>query len=358
MPLARSDVVVDRARQIADEVLFPTAQDVDRADTIPADHLAAIARAGLFDLAAAAAGGGFDDDRETAWRVFSTIAGGCGATFFVWAQHHTAVRVLRSSPNQPLVDQLLGELCSGVATAGVAFAHLRRSGPPAIGATRVDGGWLLDGHSPWTTSWGIADWFAIAGADDGRDDGQVVWAMLPRAPSDGVAATPLQLPVFMATGTVRLRFDRCFVPDERIALIEPLAEWRSRDRKNAAAGNPATHGIAVRATELVRELGEGDPLASAAADRLDDACRAREDAFDEILLAADLDDEESFVARASRHRTECLHLAQRATTALLATVGGRGMDLAHPAQRLAREADFFVIQAQTSDGRTAALRSV
>jgi hypothetical protein len=34
------------------------------------------------------------------------------------------------------------------------------------------------------------------------------------------------------------------------------------------------------------------------------------------------------------------------------------MDLGHPAQRLAREAAFFVIQAQTADGRAAALRSV
>jgi hypothetical protein len=34
------------------------------------------------------------------------------------------------------------------------------------------------------------------------------------------------------------------------------------------------------------------------------------------------------------------------------------MDLAHPAQRLAREADFYVIQAQTADGRAATLRGM
>jgi hypothetical protein len=34
------------------------------------------------------------------------------------------------------------------------------------------------------------------------------------------------------------------------------------------------------------------------------------------------------------------------------------MDLNHPAQRLAREAAFYVIQAQTVDGRAATLRSV
>ena len=64
------------------------------------------------------------------------------------------------------------------------------------------------------------------------------------------------------------------------------------------------------------------------------------------------------VAEASDHRAACLDLARRSTTALLAAVGGRGMDLSHPAQRLAREADFYVIQAQTADGRAATLRNV
>jgi hypothetical protein len=64
------------------------------------------------------------------------------------------------------------------------------------------------------------------------------------------------------------------------------------------------------------------------------------------------------IAVASDHRAACLDLARRSTTALLAATGGRGMDLGHPAQRLAREADFYVIQAQTVDGRAATLRSV
>ena len=44
-----------------------------------------------------------------------------------------------------------------------------------------------------------------------------------------------------------------------------------------------------------------------------------------------------------------------ASTVLLAASGGRGMGLAHPAQRLVREAAFYVVQAMTEDGRRAAL---
>mgnify|MGYP000618008867 CR=1 FL=1 len=41
-------------------------------------------------------------------------------------------------------------------------SRISRVPSPAIRATRVDGGWRLDGHAPWATSWGIADWFTVA----------------------------------------------------------------------------------------------------------------------------------------------------------------------------------------------------
>ena len=50
-------------------------------------------------------------------------------------------------------------------------------------------------------------------------------------------------------------------------------------------------------------------------------------------------------------RAGFLRLARSATAALLAATGGRGMSLPHPAQRMAHEADFWVIQAQTGAGR-------
>jgi hypothetical protein len=47
---------------------------------------------------------------------------------------------------------------------------------------------------------------------------------------------------------------------------------------------------------------------------------------------------------------------QRLCTALLAATGGAAMESGHPAQRLSREALFYVIQAQSGDGRAAMLR--
>jgi alkylation response protein AidB-like acyl-CoA dehydrogenase len=342
---------LSRATAFADDVLFPRAQEVDQGLRVPAESLTALADAQLFGVVGPGSHGGLDLGPNEARRTFAAIGSGCGATFFVWAQHHTTVRTLRSSSNHLLVDGLLTRMCAGELLAGVAFAHVRRSGPPALLATRVHDGWRLSGHMPWTTSWGIADWFSVAAVSAG---GELVWSMIPAAGLDGVAATALALPVLGSTGTVALSFDDCLVPDEQVALIEDVEGWRSLDRIRSSIGQPAVLGVADRAIRLLGEL--ADQEARDAAERLR-AVLAATWVRDEGLIAAMMRGDD-IVSDGSNHRAACIDLARRATTGLLAAVGGRGMDLGHPAQRLAREADFYVIQAQTADGRTATLQSV
>jgi len=343
--------IVERAQAVADSTLFARAQDVDRGLTSPEHGLRALAAAGMFGIAGPTSHGGSDLDPHSARRVIAAIGSGCGATFFVWVQHLGVTRSLRTSPNTELVDALLAPMCGGDLVAGVAFAHARRVGPPAITATRVDGGWRLDGRAPWVTSWGLADWFCVAAESA---TGELVWSMIPAWAPEGVTATPLDLPVFASTGTVALTFEACAVPDRLVVTTEDAATWRASDRVRAAIGQPAVLGVADRAIRLLHESAGADDTASRLGDELD-AIWSRDD---ELVDAQTGGATEAAIASASDHRAACLDLARRSTTALLAATGGRGMDLAHPAQRLAREADFYVIQAQTADGRAATLRSV
>jgi len=342
---------VAAAQRVADDVLFPSAQDVDRSDRIPGRNLAALAEAGLFGLVGPVSHGGLDLDARSTRRAMAAVGSGCGATFFVWVQHHGVVRALRTSPNDSLVEAHLDDLCAGVSLAGTAFAHVRRSGPPAISATRIDGGWRLDGHAPWATSWGLADWFAVAAESP---DGELVWSLVPGTGASEMSANALALPVFGATATVELRFERFTVPDDLVVGVENATSWRAADRRHAALGQPAVLGVADRARRLL--AGQGDADAARVADSLEHEIAARWATDDRLLEALAAGD--AVVREASDHRAACLDLARRSTTALLAAVGGRGMELSHPAQRLAREADFYVVQAQTSDGRAATLRSI
>ncbi len=344
------DALVGLAQSVADDALAPAAQDVDRGRRPPDQGLRALADAGLFGLSGPTTHGGLDASPKHARRVIAAVGSGCGATFFVWVQHHGVIRTLRSSSNQALVDALLAPMCSGDVIAGVAFAHLRRPGPPAIRATRVGAAWQLDGHAPWATSWGIADWFCVAAASD---DGTIVWVKIPGETAPGLVVAPLALPVFAHTGTVTFTFDGYVAAADDVVDVADLDGWRQTDRRTAALGQPAVLGVADRAIRLLERRGDADAVDAAARLRadLDERWHCDDERVDDLIEHRD------DVDAASDHRAACLHLARRATTALLAATGGAGMDLSHPAQRLAREADFYVIQAQTADGRAATLRS-
>jgi hypothetical protein len=216
---------------------------------------------------------------------------------------------------------------------------------------------VLDGHAPWATSWNIAGRFCVAAESD---DGRIVWSMLPGDLGACVMTTPLDLPVFAATGTVSVTIDGCRVADDDVVSVGDMAEWRSIDRRRASIGQPAVLGVTERAVRLLADAArDADDEAMATASRLEDElARLWSDDDDLVRRLADPAAGDEAVADASRHRAACLDVSRRATTALLAAVGGAGMDLGHPAQRLAREATFYVIQAQTIDGRNATLRSV
>jgi len=337
--------VIEQARLLADDLLFPAAQDVDRS-VIPAGHLEALAEAGLFSIV--------DLSPGAARRTIAAIGGGCGATFFVWVQHHGVLRTVASATNDELRDRLEAPLRAGTIIGGTAFAHVRRPGPAAVTATRITDGWRLDGVAPWATSWGIAQRFCVAAE---TDDGRIVWSMISGDRPAGVTATPLDLPIFAATGTVALHFNECAVDDTDVVTIEDAGDWRRTDRRRASVGQPAVLGVGERAIRLLHAASRGpSDEAHQAATRLSDDLSqlwVHDDALTAGLAAGD-----DLVDAASDHRAACLTFGQRATTALLAAVGGAGMDLGHPAQRLAREATFYVIQAQTVDGRAATLRSI
>lgn len=142
--------------------------------------------------------------------------------------------------------------------------------------------------------------------------------------------------------------------------------WREADRRTASIGNPAVLGVADRAIRLLSAAARSPADIALATSRAlreelialwsdDDALSTRVSGFDDGIDGAFDDDIDDDIATASAHRARCLELGQRSTTALLAATGGAGMDLRHSAQRLAREALFYVIQAQTNDGRSATL---
>lgn len=272
--------------------------------------------------------------------VFEALAGACGVTFFVWAQHHGPVRMLAASTNRPLRDRWLPDLCRGRALGGVAFAHLRRPGPAAVSAHPVPGGYRVDGEAPWVTSWGVADVFAVAA----RAGDEVVFFCLPGVRTEAVRASPpLGLMVMRASATVRLAFDGLFVPEDDVISCRPLAEWQASDRITTARPNPAVFGVAAACCRLLGH--DGTALHT----------ELRECRTTSYALADQDRTDDDHLAELVGARAWSYDVALRCASAAVAAAGGRSMERSHPAQRLLREAAFYTIQAQTPDLRAATL---
>ncbi|HEX2193000.1 MAG TPA: acyl-CoA dehydrogenase family protein [Acidimicrobiales bacterium] len=337
------------ARRVAEDLLAPSAEATDQSPVVPAGHLRALAEAGLDGLSGPVDAGGAAAPAAVSRLVYEVLAGACGVTFFVWVQHHAPVRMLATSANAALRRRWLPALCRGDLLGGVAFAYLRRPGPPAVAARPVAGGWVVHGEAPWVTSWGLAGLYAVA-ASTGDD---VVFFALTTdpPPTEVTASAPLPLAAMAASATVRVTFDGLFVPADDVIATVPVADWRARDRLATARPHPAPLGVAARAVRLLSEIDGQPAVAAAAADLAGELARCREHAYGLDTGAGDDD----AVAALVRARAWGLDLALRAASAVVAATGGGAMALTHPGQRLVREAAFYSIQAQTPELRRATL---
>ncbi|MBW3610589.1 MAG: acyl-CoA/acyl-ACP dehydrogenase [Actinobacteria bacterium] len=342
---------VRAALRLAAGVLAPQAEQVD-VEGVPASHVEALAGAGLLGLYGPADAGGSDVPAPVARRVTEVLSGADGATWFVWTQHATPVRALTRSGNAELRRRWLPRLCRDV-LGGIAMAHLRRSAGPTVRACAgADGGWRLDGTASWVTSWGLAEVLLVGAV---TDDDRAVSVLVAAHEQPGlVASQPLALAAMGATSTVRLELDGLVVPAGDVVDVEPLDRWRRADADKTANVTPAVFGLIdsvvakleaaadrrgePAALALARALAEETGAVRAAAYRLLDEVPAREAIEERLAL-----------------RGHALELGVRAATALVVTSGGAGMSRSSPAQRLAREALFHLVQAQTPPVRRATL---
>ncbi len=352
MTTATSTPPVELARSLADELIRPTAEQVDRT-VVPRSHLDAWGAAGLLGLAGPRAYGGAGASPAVVREVTEVLAGACGATWFVATQHAMPLATVAGSANAGLHERLLRGMCTGSVLSGVAVAQLRRPGPPAVVATRTDGGWRVDGHVGWMTSWGLCDVLLLGAV---TPEGDVVLAMVPAVEGDGLtASTPMELAAMQATQTVTLDLDGYLVRDEDVAAVVPLADWLALDAAKTANPSPHTFGLQ---REVVRRLAEtasrrDDGTAAALAQQL-----GREGERLRRVAYTLLDDVPALEQVADRLavRAASLELVVRSATALVAATGGSAMAAGAAPQRLVREAVFHLVQAQTGPVREATLQ--
>lgn len=336
---------LDELSGLVEELYWPTAERFDRADLLASDRFEPLADLGLFGMAVPVDAGGAGFEPADVRRVLRLLSSGCGATAFMFAQHHGAAYDIATSAN----ENVRAKWADGVVSrtlAGTTYGHVRRAKQPVVGATPDgEGRWILSGEAPWATSWGVASVYTIAAI---TPDDQLVWAVVDPSMPGVFCPAPLDLMVFSKTGTVRMAFDGFVVDETNLTKVVPAAEWRERDVHLVSRPSPLALGVGDRTIRLLEEVA---PSVAAPHRRQWDEVSARADE-----ASASVDRFESVVDEVADARAEVVLTVQQLTTVLLSVLGGRAAELSQPAQRLAREALFYVVQGQADDGREAMLR--
>jgi len=337
---------VPGAAQLIDEVIAPLANDVD---------VVGVPRSSIDALAA----GGFLGSPGTAERqreLGELIAMADASTWFCWVQHQSPLRGLEEAADATLLrERWLDGLRTGRMLGAVAFAHVRRPGPPNPVAHRVEGGWRITGTLDWVTSWDIADVVMLVVRDASSE--RYVCCYLPAGrhpePRAGVRiGEPLRLLAMSGTHTRPIALQAVNVTDDEVASVLDLREWHRVDDIRSKDANPSAFGLVRGAVAELAALERPDLAETVEA--LVSECR---DLRRAAYALADVGDEANGGERL-RLRAASLDLAVRAATAVVIARSGAAMLRGHSAERRVREAMFLQVQAQTAQSRAAGLARV
>ena len=306
---------LESAARLVDDLLFPSALEVDRADRVPDRHFEALAREGLYDF-----GGDL--------RVVETLASGCLSTAFVWLQHFGPLASTATSHPDLHAALASGRLKGGIARAGA------RPGTRSLTVTSTADGHVLNGPVPWVTGWGMIDIVEVAALDE-KDN--VVFLLVDAADSPTLTSELNQLSAVNASRTATLTFTGHHVPAGRLTRKQPFADWQAAEASGSRLNGGLALGVTSRCIRLFRT--EMPHLQS----ELDLRRQALIDADSASLPLA---------------RAAVSELAMRAALTLTVQAGSRSVLLDDHAQRLVREAAFLLVFGTRESIKAELLRTI
>jgi alkylation response protein AidB-like acyl-CoA dehydrogenase len=197
----------DVAQRFSDD-----AANVDRALSLPTDHLDALASIGLYGATAPQADGGLGLSSLELCGVAEELAAGCLASTFVWMQHFRLLNAAFGESAPESLGRQRHQIASGAIKGGVALGGLL-PGPARLTATPTSRGWMLNGEAPWVSGWGLIDMLVVAARGP---DNTVVNVLIPAMDQKGLIVSRHHLAALNATVTVRLGFESLVVEGDQV----------------------------------------------------------------------------------------------------------------------------------------------
>lgn len=260
---------------------------------------------------------------------------------FVLSQFQSACTRFVASANRYLNSLWLPRLASGDAFSTVGISHLTTSrqhtSAPTVLAEPHGKALRVTGEIPWVTSGDKAD-VLLAGATL-TDGTQILFALPTDRPGVEIAdAWPLLALTGSSTGPVRLKGVEIHESDFLAGPIEKVLQQGLPGGAGSLTTSALALGHAMHCVDRLLEEAESRPqLAEIAAAFEQDLQALKKD------LLASLRGEANPDCTADSLRTRATSQALATSQAYLTACKGAGFVAGHPAERLAREAMFFLV---------------
>ena len=337
--------------------LWGLSGQLDQPDSWPGCQFERLAESGVLGWVIPRQFGGSEIAPEELTRGYELLSAACLTTTFVLTQGNGACQRIAGCENDILKDELLPGLCLGETFATVGISHLSTSGQhlrtPAVQVEQNGSDLVFTGVIPWVTGARHADYIVTGGT---CADGRQVLAVVATDSPEVVVRQPPNLMALNASQTGAVELNGVQV-DERFLIAGPVEGVMKRG-KGGGTGSVTTSalalGTATRALALLRQEAEQradlrEIVESIEAERSETA-----EMMYELSRGETMHESPALVADTVRKRANSIVL--RATQAYLAASKGAGIVSGHPAERLVREAMFFLVWSCPQPVLTAALR--
>ncbi len=356
---------LEMIRQMVVEKVTPRAHDIDESGEFPQDIRELFAGHDLFGLPFEEKHGGTGTGELMLCAAIEEIAKGCASSSLMVAAQDLSSLPMKLAGSDELKDRILPHMASGEWLGAFCLSEPDAGSDPGAmrtRATKVDGGWKLNGAKNWITNSGVADvyvTFAVTDPEVKFSHGITCFAVMGDA--DGFRIDALEKKMGMkGSPTGQPVYEDVFVPDEDV--IGEVGKgfavaMQTLDRSRLGIGAQAL-GIAQGATDYAADYAKeriafGKPINQLQgiqfklADMETKTAAARELLYKAASMAESGDPGlGKYSAMAKLFASD---VAMEVTTEAVQVLGGYGYVREYPVERMMRDAKLTQIYEGTNE---------
>ncbi len=350
LPDAPAELLPGLAELISTE-LAPKVVDIDLKGVYPGDFLKHLGALGGLGSLTPIEYGGTARGLGHAIHVIEEVSKECVSTgFLLWAEYALQWYVINSS-NQALAAEMLPQMARGEVLGGTAQSNSMKScagiEEARLKATRVEGGYRINGVLPWVSNIGLDHWFHM-GATLPDTPGLMIGLMHGSTPGLTLAQNAHFIGM-EGTNTFACQFRDVFLPDSRVVChAEEFDAFRDRTKSafillQMGMGLGLVDACVAMMKRADKQFGHVNRFLDVQADALEAELDAARAATYALAKKIERDGSAPHVRETLEVRLVGSELSLKAANAAMMHMGAKGYLSNNPAQRRLREAYFIAI---------------